>query len=150
MTEIKIVIPYRAIPYKKLSRDDNFLKSMPEDEVGSALIDRWHDIQKYLSWKEKVFQLSEYAGVNHSPVKKTQLLINFYFSNKKHSNPFNYWLNVADSIFNRKKYIVGSFDVHYDENERSEIVITQENVIKYIKKKMSEKDDPRALFNKVI
>jgi hypothetical protein len=126
MENINFKIHGMPVPYKRMSRDDNYLKVIPESQVGNAEIDKWRKIQAYVRWKDDVKEIAYQNNTPKKPKKIIYLSITFYFNSKKHADIYNYWLNIADAIFESKKYVMGAFNLIYDEDVRSEVFISEQ------------------------
>lgn len=148
MDNIKFVIPFAPMPYKRLTRNEIQLIKMPAEEVGDALIKDWHKVQAYLKYKRDVFNISIKHDFPRSPSKKLYLHINLYFMNKKHGDPLNYWKAISDAIFKNDKYVAGSFDYYYDVNmTRAQVIISAESGQMAIAPEVSEPETMEDLMN---
>ena len=96
----------------------------------------WNDASKrYHQWKNYVADAYCTAvGIrywqNEKPIvsnkNKVYLHTKIFFANDSRSDPDNVQKGIADALFKNDKYVVGSYDFHFDkENPRVEVEILQ-------------------------
>ena len=123
MPEIKFVIREKPQPYKNLTRDERYIMSLPKSQIGHAMLPTWKKVQDWKRYRNTVEKISLQYDFPRSPSNKVHMHVQFYFSDKKHGNPVNYWQAIAVSVFKTTKQLSGSFDFDYDSSPRVEVQI---------------------------